>query len=608
MEYIEKVNGSIQITKAAAPAFEDQYDVAIVGLGTAGAISAIVSAKNNFKTLGVERFNMPGGTMTMGGVQGYYFGNTGGYYEQVDAIADSKKDMVINNNPHHPDLASFVLERQFEAFGVTALYDSIITGLYADGRKITGIEVFDGQTLRNFGVKVLIDATGDGDLCDIAGCSMDFGRQQDGSTVPLTISECGIQNGYVARVNSDTGKVDQRDPVALSQAVLTGQALYTTQKPGRKVIRIHPQPGIREGRLLNGEKKLTAADYLNGKREAEPVIYAYADLDKHGIDSAFDSETFRKWDILANLGALNISVPVPKECLIAKEFDNLAVAGRNLSVDHEMLTCIRMNRDMRKLGEVSAILAIVAIADNVPLKDVQYERLLPYLQKYGCLREDNNRGFWFDGGKHMVDYIRQAHWLDSPEEINKQLSTLCPGIAIWSCKLLGDSIKPVLTENLASADELLRKHSAIALAVLEDPAAIPVLREMVVSRDRTFLKDMRKNNKSHIAMALCALGILKDSGSMELIRDLVADPQEAKGYETINGINWGYYGTLSNAVAALMYIADAHPAQKPNTAAFLEQELSSLAYIRRITQETGCDPAYVLSKDIYNNVQIWANR
>ena len=59
---------------------------------------------------------------------------------------------------------------------------------------------------------------------------------------------------------------------------------------------------------------------------------------------------------------------------------------------------------------------------------------------------------------------------------------------------------------------------------------------------------------------------------------------------------------------ALMYIADAHPAQKANTAAFLKQELSSLAYIRRITQETGCDPAYVLSKDIYNNVQIWAKR
>ena len=78
MEFIKKVNGSVQITKAAAPAFEDQYVVAIVGLGTAGAISAIISAKNNLKTLGIERFNMPGGSMTMGGVQGYYFGNPGG--------------------------------------------------------------------------------------------------------------------------------------------------------------------------------------------------------------------------------------------------------------------------------------------------------------------------------------------------------------------------------------------------------------------------------------------------------------------------------------------------------------------------------------------------
>ena len=54
---------------------------------------------------------------------------------------------------------------------------------------------------------------------------------------------------------------------------------------------------------------------------------------------------------MSNSDALNITVQVPKECLIAKEDNNLTFAGKNLSADRERLTCIRMNRDMPKLGE-----------------------------------------------------------------------------------------------------------------------------------------------------------------------------------------------------------------------------------------------------------------
>ena len=51
-------------------------------------------------------------------------------------------------------------------------------------------------------------------------------------------------------------------------------------------------PHIREGRLLNGEKRLSAADYFNEKQETEPIIYA--DLDKHHIDATYNLKTFRK--------------------------------------------------------------------------------------------------------------------------------------------------------------------------------------------------------------------------------------------------------------------------------------------------------------------------
>lgn len=609
IKIISKANGRIISQDTETPDFKECYDVAVIGLGAAGAISTIMCADKGLKTIGIERLNSAGGTITMCGITGYYFGNPGGEFERVDAELKKKTDVSTKGGFKNPDLRKYNLDCELKRSGAQVWFDSIVTALFVDDRKIIGLRFFDGVKEIDIGIKRLIDATGEGEICNMAGCEMTFGRERDASVVPFTISKCMLVDGRIEKTNHDSGKVDQRNPWEFSRAVLEGQAFFVKKTPGQTVIRLHSLPGIREGNLLVGEKRLTAEDFLNGERAEEPVIYAYADLDKHGPDVAFDSPTFKKWDLMSNLGALNVTIPIPKECLIAKEYDNLCVAGRSLSVDHEMQTCVRMNRDMMKLGEVAAILSFVSLKDDVALKDVAYSKIEPMLRETGCLDEENNRGFWYDGDpKKFSDYIRKAEWFTTKEEINANLATLKPGVAIWSCRILGEKIKPVLIANLESDDENLRRHSAIALGVMEDSHCLEELRKIVTERDRTELQDMRKHNKRRIAMAIAGLGFLGDEESIDILKDVITDQNEPDFYPIQNGFNQIYYRTISAAVAALMDISEAHPQYRSDIEKFLEKEFASLEYINRMTQTGEYTSPFVMCKDIYNNIEIWRNR
>ena len=46
------------------------YDVVVCGLGTSGTIAAITAARHGLSVLGIEAFNCPGGTTTIGGIIG----------------------------------------------------------------------------------------------------------------------------------------------------------------------------------------------------------------------------------------------------------------------------------------------------------------------------------------------------------------------------------------------------------------------------------------------------------------------------------------------------------------------------------------------------------
>lgn len=133
-------NGKIMQSHTEA-VFSEWFDVVVAGLGTAGAIAAIQSAKLGLSVLGIERFASMGGMMTNGGVGGYYFGGAGGLFEQIDqrgaALEGYSGPEAIS-----VDSRRYLLEETARQKGVHTLYQAVITGVYLEGKKLQGYGSF----------------------------------------------------------------------------------------------------------------------------------------------------------------------------------------------------------------------------------------------------------------------------------------------------------------------------------------------------------------------------------------------------------------------------------------------------------------------------------
>ncbi|MCK9478642.1 MAG: FAD-dependent oxidoreductase [Firmicutes bacterium] len=583
--------------------FSESYDVVVAGLGTAGSIAAITAAKNNLKTLGVERFNCMGGTITAGGVSGYYFGGRGGLYEEIDRISDSYQGSVYTNiRNKNIDAKKYALEQEALREGVDIRLESVIIGVYLKANKVQGIKLLSNGKVCNISCRIIIDCTGDAEICKMAGAALRRGRDGDAKVMPFTSVKNFVDADTIERTNFDMGRVEQSDVEALSSAIVKSgahynEAYYTDGK--HNLLGIMPLLGLREGNRIVGKATLGLKDYLQGKQTDRPVFYGYADVDKHGIDNAFESETMIDWFVACNLGALNISVPVPFEVMIPKGLDGILAAGRCMSFDHDMLSCVRMARDMQKSGEVAATAAYLAITRNIALEDVSYEQLASILRKTGCLNDENNRGIRFDSPRKGFE-IEDVYWLKGADEVKAGLDSDCPGVALWSCKLLGEDIKPHLISWMSSKSVKLRKHSAMALALTDSVEGLPILRDMIVERDLTMLQDCRKNNQMRGYIAIYLVGKLCDKDIADELIDIITNPNEQNRdiYKTEKGFKNILYQYLSFATTSLVRIANSNKSLRPKIVAALKNAFDDEMYIERLYTGSrwGCD--YLVSADL----------
>lgn len=183
--------------------------------------------------------------------------------------------------------------------------------------------------------------------------------------------------------------------------------------------------------------------------------------------------------VAANLSTVCFTVPVTLRSMTPKGFTNLLVAGRHVGMDHDVASLMRMQRDMQKCGEAAGVVAALAALDGTEPHQVPYTRIKGILEETGCLTEEHNKGIWFDDSFRR----EKIHWMTDPAAIKAELATDKPGVAIYSCKLLGESIVPQLKAWITSEDQMLRYASAISLGLAADSAAAPVLREIVRERD-----------------------------------------------------------------------------------------------------------------------------
>ncbi|MHB8770262.1 MAG: FAD-dependent oxidoreductase [Syntrophales bacterium] len=181
-----------------------EYDVVVVGAGASGVVAAVRSAREGTKTLLVEGSGVLGGLIT-GGRQTKSTGlvNGGILKEMIDrVIGYGGGDSQVRSSywgkytgQFDAEVMQRVVIELVEEAGVEVLLHSPVTDVLMRGRRIKGLLAATKSGSQVILAKVFIDASGDGDVANLAGAEFMLGREKDGLKQPMT--------SYVRVVNVD---------------------------------------------------------------------------------------------------------------------------------------------------------------------------------------------------------------------------------------------------------------------------------------------------------------------------------------------------------------------------------------------------------------------
>lgn len=585
MELCRLVNGVFSKEPAPEPLWDKFYDVIVVGMGTAGAQCAYTAASRcSLRVLGIEESTELGGMATSGEITEYYCGNNGGLYQEIDQKAknlEPQSGFVPNSQGISGWAKNMALQTCLDSCSVTLLYDSVVSGVWRENKRVIGVTVWnDTKKEKFYRAAYVIDCTGDGIVCAMAGCKM----QESGHSLfpfqPFSNIRVVLGKQGAHCCNVDSGYVDPQDPWKYGEAILSSASLSNFYLPdysqGEPTLFNAPVLGVREGRRIIGEETVTFSGILEGVIPKHTAFYCFSNIDNHSRATAFESELYRLWIAVAGLWNVYITFPVPMEACIPQGIEGILAAGRCIAADHDAACALRMKDEMYKSGEVAAIMAWLSIQHGVPALKIPYPQLYQELLQSECLREGERPSFRYGprGGE-----LREVFWEINSESFYEELISSKPGLTLWKLyRAQNFSDLDRLIHGMTSPDKRERFHCAMGLALRRDKRCLPILREMLrdTSGKTPQTSQMFMHSYPLIAMMLarylCAeeltpdlLEIVKDTQCVSetnlLSNDLCKDRAD---------LEFQYF---THSMAALCCIKEHIPSQRKNIQKTLKESL-----------------------------------
>lgn len=331
-------------------------DVAIVGMGTAGAPAAIAALQKGRRVVGLEILHTMGGVTTDGRIGKYYKGyNRGFTRKQLDAGV-AATGWVYSQAKAEWLRRSVVTHATAEVlFG--SLVEGVLTGAPgADGKTpVTGVVVVLPDGTRGVvRASVVVDSTGNAVVAQIAGCATQFleGREfaMQGSGTAYHV----LGNGYF---NTDFGFLNTDDAGDLSNFAWRARA-------GAKASRYNvgdPGVGARERRRIVGDVVVDEGDILRNRTWRDTIMHGTSDYDMHGF-SVSDVLMYRE-----RPHGKSFAADLPYRALIPRELAGVLATGLGISATRDAMPIIRMQRDVQNQGYAAGLAAAAA----VPTGDVR---------------------------------------------------------------------------------------------------------------------------------------------------------------------------------------------------------------------------------------------
>lgn len=390
-------NGKIIQPRREVPVFRDT-DVLVVGGGTAGVVAALAAARAGAKVTLVERYGCFGGLWTAGLVlivlcthvrkDGAHTKMVHGIGDEMLARIDKIRFGAVNYGPDSkhdattdPEATKYVMQEMLREAGVDIVLHGWVTNAIMDGDSVRGVLFESKSGCMAVTAKVVVDASGDGDVLDAAGAETvphihRIGLVHRLGGVPSGVDGKNLNLGGVTPVpgvrwvNMQGPQGDCLDVNTLTQCDLDGRAAIwkrlkeIQETPGFEnvfLLDVASQLGIRASRTLVGTTELTLDDWKSSRE--------YPDVVAIGGEYSF----------IPGRGC-----PIPYGSLVPKRVDNLLAAGRCVAADNMMLNYTRLIAPCMLTGHAAGAAAALAASGNVAPRSVDIAALQNLLKEQGA--------------------------------------------------------------------------------------------------------------------------------------------------------------------------------------------------------------------------------
>ncbi len=347
-------------------------------------------------------------------------------------------------SPVDPEIMKILLTRLCVESGVQILFETFVSNPVVENGTITGVVVESKAGRQFIAAKVVIDCSADADMAAKANAPFIMGSGQEKTgmqpvSMYFTMSRVDIKrladwartsddiparaipdtdeglaynlwltgfNKSLQKFQAETGVKLQRENITLKTAdsimyvngtrvidvdvfspieftaaivecyrQIEGVAKFLRERiPGFEnagIAQISPILGVRETRHVSGEYTLTGKDTIEGQYFEDSIAADSSALDIHDPKGAdVDFRGMRPYEI-------------PYRCLVPLGVEQLLVAGRCISADHNAHARSRNMPACMATGQAAGIAAAVAIDEGVTVRKVPVPKVQEILRSIG---------------------------------------------------------------------------------------------------------------------------------------------------------------------------------------------------------------------------------
>jgi hypothetical protein len=349
-------------------------DVLVVGGGTSGAVAAIVAAREGARTCIVEMNPGLGGTGTYGGVDSYWCGNRAGFVSTVVEWVNQAHDYLSQPRPDDLDWPRWNVEAKTHAWlqaaqdaGVELLLNAPAIGAIVQGNAVRGVVAATRTGPAALLGRVVVDATGDGDVAAFAGAAASYGSTRDHAVMWYSLPQVATP-GRTA--NNFTSMVDVSNVEDYTRAILAARRRGACHDHGLYVA-------PRESRHVWGDVTLTLTDLLLQRCWPDVVAVAFSNNDVKGQVSS-------DW-MRIGLIPPHLEIEIPYRALLPAGLEHILVVGKAISALRDALSAVRMQADLENLGGAAGLAAAQALREGRPPRAIDVATLQTRLARLGVL-------------------------------------------------------------------------------------------------------------------------------------------------------------------------------------------------------------------------------